>query len=494
MAEIQERHQREAIPRRDIRVVQFGEGNFLRAFVDEMLEAANDAEVFQGDVAVVKPTPRGGLERFKRQENLYTVVLRGLQNGETVRHSRLITCVQRALSPYEDYEGFLALAELPSVRFIVSNTTEAGIVFHEDDSFFSRPADTFPGKLTQFLYHRFRHFCGDVEKGVYLLPTELIEGNGLHLRECVRSYALLWKLGDTFLSWLDASCVFLDTLVDRIVTGFPVDEAEAFAQSLGYSDALLDVGEPFALWVIEKRGGIEEALPLHSAGLPVVYAEDIGPYRERKVRLLNGAHTSLALAGFLCGKETVLDCMGDPLLRRLVEAAVYQELVPTVPLPRQDAQHFADSVLERFANPYLRHSLLAISLNSISKWRARILPPLKDTLRNSGRLPKVLTFSFSALLAFYTGKSLQGEVLYGERDGVPYPVRDNQEVLRFFAETSGLKEENYVACSARQRDFWGEDITALPGFVEAAAQYLTWIRQEGMQDAIRRVLKLDGEE
>lgn len=310
-----------------IRVVQFGEGNFLRAFVDYMIDVANEAGVFDGSIAIVKPISFGNLEGFQKQDNLYTVVLRGKENGQTVNDSRIVTSVAKAIDCKEDYEEYMGLAHLESLRFVVSNTTEAGIVLDKNDSMDGLPA-TYPGKLAKFLYEHYTAFSGDMKKGLIILPVELIENNGGKLKECVLALCDCWELPETFKTWVCEACVFCSTLVDRIVTGYPRNEVAAICEELGYEDHLVDVGEPFGLWVIESEKDISGELPLDKAGLPVVFTNDQRPYRERKVRVLNGAHTSSVLAGYLYGLDIVRDCMHDEIMGKFIRQVVMEEIVP----------------------------------------------------------------------------------------------------------------------------------------------------------------------
>ncbi len=488
MKKIQEIYHRSPRP---IRVVQFGEGNFLRGFVDDMVDIANEKGVFNGDVAIVKPTEFGDLKRFRDQDNLYTVVLRGLVEGKPYVEKRVVTSVQKVISAYDEYGAWMDLAKLDTLQFVVSNTTEAGIVYDETDRLERTPPKTYPGKLTKFLYERFLEFHGAADKGLVILPVELIEDNGKTLRADVLRLAGLWKLGAEFKKWIEEDNVFCSTLVDRIITGYPKAEAETIWKELGYEDRLLDTGEPFSLWVIESEKDISAQFPLDKAGLHVVFTKDQRPYRERKVRILNGAHTSTVLAGYLMGRDIVRDCMHDPLVRRLMEATVFEEIVPTVKLPREEAVGFANAVFERFDNPFVDHALLSISLNSVSKWRARILPTFRDNYAKTGRPPKYLTFSLAALMAFYTSDKLEKNALIGDRSGQPYEIRDGRKVLEFFAANSKSKPaEEFVKLFLSDPAFWGEDLTAeFDGFAELVTNDLTAIRRDGMTKAVESLLK-----
>ena len=475
---------------RDIKIIQFGEGNFLRGFVDYMVDVANEKGVFNGDIAIVKPISFGNLDRFHNQDNIYTISLRGKIDGKTSVENRVITSVQKALDTYADYDEYMKLAHLDTLQFVVSNTTEAGIVYDETDRFELTPPNTYPGKLTKFLYERFQAFHGDPEKGLIMLPVELIEDNGKNLRKCVLKLIDLWKLGDSFKKWVEDDNIFCSTLVDRIITGYPRDDAPKMWEKLGYEDDLLDTGEPFALWVIESDKDISGKFPLDKAGMHIIFTKDQRPYRERKVRILNGAHTSTVLAGYLMGKDIVLECMNDKTIRKLMETIVFKEIVPTVKLPREQAVDFANSVFERFENPFVKHKLLSISLNSVSKWKARILPTFRDNYAQTKTAPKYLTFSFAALMAFYTSDHLEENALIGDRGGEPYEIHDDRKVLEFFAAHSKKDSTaDFVRAFASNKDFWGEDLTAYNGFADLVTKDLEFIRKNGMTAAVEALLK-----
>ena len=475
---------------RPIKVLQYGEGNFLRAFVDYMLDIANEKELFNGDVAIVKPIVFGSLEAFRRQDHLYTVCLRGKAGGQVMNENRVITCVGQVVDAQEEYEDYIALSKEPAMEFVVSNTTEAGIVFDAADDFAACPPKTYPGKLTQFLFRRYEHFCGAKDKGLIILPVELIENNGGKLKECVLSLIETWKLPNHFLHWVEESCVFCSTLVDRIVTGYPKDTIQEYWTELGYEDKLLTACEPFALWVIESPKDIADKLPLDKAGLPVMFTRDQRPYRERKVRLLNGAHTATVLGAYLMGMEIVGECMADPDIRRFMQETVYSEILPTVPLPKAEVKDFADSVFERFENPFIRHALLSITLNSVSKWKSRILPSLLDSYKANGKPPKCLTFSFAALLAFYTiGQQADGSYAGLRPDGSLYPVQDDQPALQFMAEHSVKAALEYAHAAAANTALWGQDLNAMPGFVDMVTNQLENIRMLGPRAAMKKLFE-----
>lgn len=476
---------------RPLKVLQFGEGNFLRAFVDYGIDVANEEGKFDGNVAVVVPTPlhagsRRLMKLFREQDNYYTVCLRGKKNGKAYEENRVITCIEKVLSAHENYEEFIKLAEVPELEFVVSNTTEAGIVFDPADRPDDKPALRFPAKLTQFLYRRYNHFQGTADKGLIMLPAELIDHNGETLRECVCKYIDLWNLPAGFKEWIEKECIFASTLVDRIVPGYPKAEAESLMQELGYEDGLLDQAEPFGLWVIGDER-VQKKFDIGGDKLQVEFTDRIEVYKERKVRILNGAHTSMVPGSYLAGLDYVGECMADASVRRQLDQSVFGEIVPTVHLPREQAENFARAVFERFENPFVKHALLSISLNSISKWRARVLPCLKESLAATGKLPKWLTYSLAALLAFYRTTEKGEGCLIGHRGNGTYEIRDDAEKLAFIADAAKLGAEEYARAVMEQADWWGEDLTAIPGLYEAVSKLVLHIEQKGARSCIEEL-------
>lgn len=472
---------------RPVKVLQFGEGNFLRAFVDYMIDIANEKGEFDGDIVLVKPIEFGTLERFHEQECQYTVQLRGRVDGEPKKLNRIVTSVTDAVDAYGEYEKYADFAKLDTLRFIVSNTTEAGIVYDDTDKIELNPPKTYPGKLTKFLYERYQHFNGAQDKGLVMLPVELIDDNGIHLKECVLKLAKLWNLEDEFTAWVNDACVFTSTLVDRIVTGYPRDEAEELCKEFGYQDNLIVTGEPFALWVIESAKDISDELPLPKAGLPVIFTDNQKPYKQRKVRILNGAHTSFVLASYLCGNDIVLESMNDELILNFIKATIFDEVIPTLTLPKQELEEFAEAVLTRFNNPYVKHAHLSISLNSVSKWRARCMPSFLGYIEKEGKVPTHLAFSLAALMAFYTGTEIRDKALIGHRDGQEYNIMDDAAVLEFFAANSNKEPAEFAHAVLANEDFWGQDLSALAGVEETIVSYLTDIRAIGMRKTMEKV-------
>lgn len=466
---------------RPVKVLQFGEGNFLRAFVDYMIDEANEKGVFDGSIVLVKPITFGNLDMFHEQECQYTLCLRGRVDGKESVTTKIITSVSDAVDSYNEYDKYAGYAKCDTLRFIVSNTTEAGIVYDESDKLELCPPNTYPGKLTKFLYERFTHYNGATDKGLIILPVELIDDNGIELKKCVLKLAKLWSLGDKFIAWVNEACVFCSTLVDRIVTGYPREEADKLCEEFGYKDNLIDTAEPFGLWVIESERDIKDELPLDKAGMPVIFTDNQKPYKQRKVRILNGAHTSFVLASFLAGHDIVLESMNDEVVKNYMLNTIFDEVIPTLTLPKEELKEFAEAVIDRFNNPFIKHALLAISLNSVSKWRARCMPSFTGYIDKFGELPKHLTFSLAALIAFYNGSEIRGGALIGHRDGEEYMIKDDMPVLEFFAEKSSLPAIELSKEFLSNKDFFGQDLTEYDKVLEAVAGYLDDIRANGMR-------------
>ena len=474
---------------RPIKVLQFGEGNFLRGFVDYMIDIANEKGEFNGDIVLVKPIEFGTLDRFHAQECQYTVSLRGIVDGEPAVLNRIVTSVADVVAAHEEYEKYSNFARLDSLRYIVSNTTEAGIVYDSSDKLEMTPPHSFPGKLAKFLYERYLHFEGDKDKGLVMLPVELIDDNGIHLKECVLKQADNWGLDDNFKNWIQEACVFTSTLVDRIITGYPREEDQKLWEEWGYRDELIVTGEPFALWVIESEKEIKEEFPLDKAGLPVIFTDNQKPYKQRKVRILNGAHTSFVLASYLAGNDTVLESMKDELVYEFMYHTIFDEVIPTLTLPEKDLKDFAQAVITRFNNPYVKHALLSISLNSVSKWRARCMPSFLGYIEKTGSLPKHLTFSLAALMAFYQGTEIRENALIGHRNGQEYRIMDDEAVLAYFAGNSKKETTQFVQGFLSNTEFFGQDLTQIAGLIDAITKYLEEINQNGMRKTMEEYFK-----
>ena len=472
-----------------IRVLQFGEGNFLRAFADEMLDRLN-AQGGDLGVAIVKPREKGSCQALREQDCLYTVLLRGREEQGDVKESRIIRSVRAVVEPYQDFLSYLELARIETLRFIISNTTEAGIVYTGQDQYADAPQASFPGKLTRFLHERFRLGL----PGFILLPCELIDDNGPRLRETVLQTARQWGLDADFEAWIERENIFCSTLVDRIVTGFPKDEADALFAEMGYEDQLLVAAEPFGLWVIEGPEQVRRELPLDGC-CPVVFTDNVKPYKLRKVRMLNGAHTTMTPVGFLAGLDTVGQCMADEDVRDFLGHALLDEIMPNVPLPREEVAQFAMDTCRRFENPFNHHALLSIALNSVSKWSARVLPTLRDYRQKNGKIPPCLCFGLAALIMFYAGIRQNADGEYeGIRDGKPYPVRDDPQVLSAFAHLScDMPPESLAYAVLSDQEMWGEDLREILGLEDMVTDQLRDLQLIGLRAAMRRAWEGDAE-
>lgn len=470
------------------RVLQFGEGNFLRAFVDYFIDMMNEKAGFNSKVVLCQPIAPGLADMINEQEGLYTLYLRGFQEGQKVNKKRIISCVSRCLNPYQDFDALMDCAKNPDLRFITCNTTEAGIAYDPSCQFTDRPANSYPGKLTQFLYQRFQNFGQEEGKGFIILACELIDDNGKELEKCVLKYAGQWNLGEDFIAWIQKENIFCSTLVYRIVTGYPRAEAAALCEENGYLDNLIDTGEIFGFWVIEGPQSIKNELPCEKAGLPILITDNHKPYKQRKVRILNGAHTSFVLGAYLAGQDIVRDCMEDEVINGFMNKTIYDEIIPTLTLPEEELKDFAASVTERFKNPFIDHALLSISLNSTSKWKARVMPSLKGYLDKTGTLPECITASFAFYLKFYKGLRLKDEGLIASRGTNEYTVKDERPILEFYDAHKDDSTADFVHAACSNVDFWGENLSLLPGFEDKIADYLNLIEETGTYEVMRSCL------
>ena len=473
------------------KVMQFGEGNFLRAFVDYWFDVSNERAGWNGKCVLVQPIPQGLTRMINDQEGLYTLYLRGRENGEKVDRKRVISSVSRCINPYEEegYDAMMKLAESDDLEYIVSNTTEAGIVYDTDCQMSDHPCSSFPGKLTQVLYTRYKAGKG----GLVILSCELIDNNGKELLKCVNQYIDQWNLEDGFKKYVNEDCTFCSTLVDRIVPGRIKDEEEAarLEEENGYKDLLLDVGEVFGVWNIEGPKWLEEKLPFKAAGLNCPVVPDVAPYKKRKVRILNGAHTGFVLGAYLAGFDIVRDCMADDVIRGYMNKMLYEEIIPTLPLDKEDLMQFAGAVQDRFNNPFVDHELMSISLNSTSKWRARNMPSLLEYVDLKGGLPECLAMSFAAYIAFYTSEiqELGDKGLVCRRaKGNTYTCSDDRWVLEFFWEHRNDTVEDLVHAVMTNEQMWGQDLTEISGFESVTVDNLNRIRNEGASAAFASCL------
>ncbi len=406
---------------RPIKVIQFGEGNFLRGFTDWIVDILNEQTNFHGDIQIVQPLEKGMGEAINSQDGLYHVHLEGVHKGEKIQKTRLITSVRGVLNPYDNYNAFLKIAENTDLEFIISNTTEAGIVFDPTDEFHSSVPKSFPGKLTALLHHRYQYFKGSLPTDLVILPCELIEKNGKKLQECILKYCEQWSFSEDFKQWLTKNVIFCNTLVDRIVPGFPKENITDIQNQIGYGDNLVVKAEPFHLWVIEGPNKIRKQLPFEKSGLNIVLTQDLSPYRTRKVRILNGAHTAIVPVAYLNGFREVLDVVEDPKMGVFLNQIIYNEIIPTLDLPKTELEAYANAVWDRFRNPFISHALLDIALNSISKFKVRVLPSILTYIKKYGEAPEGLISCFAHFL-FFHGDGFGPE---------PVPLRDDEESIAF---------------------------------------------------------------
>lgn len=503
------------------KILQFGEGGFLRAFVDWQIDIVNEKTDFNGNIVIVQPLEKGMIDVMNEQNNLYTTVLRGMKDGKPTVETRCINSVSRSINPYTNYDDYIALASSPDLRFIVSNTTEAGIRFDaemngEPVTLDQKPQKNYPAKVTAFLYKRFQAFKGDLSKGLILIPCELSDQAGLNLRINILRYAEMWQLGPDFINWFDEACDVCSCLVDRIVPGyFPLltkeengkSQAENLCEKLGYEDKLLDSAELFHFWVIESKKSHEDELPLVKAGLSVKWVQNMDYYHTRKVRILNGAHTSSVLAAYLAGCNYVQDIVCSEKVgtgfntpnadaNKFMHDIIFNEIIPSIDGDQEDLKNYANDVWTRFQNPFNPHRLIEISLNSVAKYWTRCLPSVTQLMAKTGSVPKLLSFSIAALIAFYNGTEIKedekgAKYLESTRDEGVYPNKDTLPVLEFFAALNKETKDAKVIANKvlSNTEFWKEDLTKYAGLEEAVAKHLADIKSKGMKVALADIVK-----
>ncbi len=473
------------------KVLQFGEGNFLRAFVNYWFDVSNEKAGWNGKCVLVQPIAPGLAKLINEQEGLYTLYLRGRENGEKVDRKRVISSVSRCLNPYEkaDFDAMMEVAVSDELEYVVSNTTEAGIVYDPACRLDDTPASSFPGKLTQVLYRRWQ--AG--RSGLVILSCELIDNNGRELLKCVNQYVNQWGLEDGFKKYVNEACTFCSTLVDRIVPGRvkDADEVAKMEQANGYHDELIDVGEIFGVWNIEGPDWLEEKLPFKKAGVNCPVVPDVTPYKKRKVRILNGAHTGFVLGAYLAGFDIVRDCMQDDTVRGFMNKMLHEEVIPTLPLDKKDLTDFASAVQDRFNNPFVDHELMSISLNSTSKWRARNMPSFLEYVEKTGQLPRCLTASFAFYIAFFSNdiQALNDKGLVCRRPrGNEYVCSDDRWALEFYYEHRGDSAADLVHAVMTNQQMWGQDLTQVPGFEAAVVSALEKVRGEGVLSVMKELV------
>ncbi len=463
---------------RPIRILQFGEGNFLRAFVDWILQDLNSKGVINSDVAVVQPMPMGRVKELAEQDGLYTLCLEGIDKGEKVQSREIIDVLRDFINPFEQYDKYLAYAKSEELEIVISNTTEAGIALDTSDTDLSVCPKSFPGKLLALLKARYDHFNGDMSKGLAIIPCELIDHNGDELKRVLLELAKINGLDDSFIKWLTSANHFTNTLVDRIVPGYPRDTAEEICRETGFKDNNIVKGEIFHLWVLQKEPFVQEKLPADKSGLNVIFTDDITPYKQRKVKILNGSHTAMVPVAYLSGIDTVREAVTDEDVGKFVQELVNDEIKPTIDLPKDEMDAFASSVIERFMNPFIRHELMSIALNSTTKFKTRLLPTYNDYRAKFGRSPKHILFSFASLTVFYRGK----------RGNEDIALADDPEYIKFWNELWKLSDSMEIAKKALSNTaLWEQDLD-VDNNAELVAGYINGILKNGERAALKAFL------
>jgi tagaturonate reductase len=455
---------------RQVKILQFGEGHFLRAFIGWIVDILNEKTSFQGAIEIVQPNSHGMAALLNQQEGLFHVFSNGIQDGKIISETRLITSVKDAYDPHRVFNRFIKSAENPHLQFVVSYTNDAGIEFHPTDRNHSVLSETYPGKVAQLLYHRYNYFQGDPTKGLIMLPCELVDNNGAALKQAVLKYVDLWKLSSMFKVWIEKHTIFCNTLIDRIVPEIHRDALKDIQTKVGFEDNLAVITEPFLLWIIEANETIQKKFPQEKIDLPIKFVDDLTPYRNRKVRILNGAHTILVPVGYLQGLRTVSEAINDATCGAFVREAIQEEIIPTLDLPKEELEQFARDVMERFQNPFIRHELSTIALNSISKYKIRVLPSVLEYHKRTNLLPQRLLKALAAMILFYRG-TWKGKVL---------PVNDTSQIMNFFSTYwNNHSVEEVVHATLANRSFWETDLTKIPQLKETVMQYIhTYLEEE----------------
>ncbi len=457
-----------------VKIVQFGGGNFMRGFTDYIIDTLNKEAGFNAGIVNVQPTPNGSVHKLEEQDNLYTLFTRGIKKGEIIDQKQVISAIQKSINPYTDYDQFLTLAKEEELEFVFSNTTETGIAYDETENSYDGPHKNFPAKVAVLLHERFIHFNGAADKGLRIIPCELIEDNAFALRDIIIKYARLWNLEDSFVQWVNENNYFHNTLVDRIVPGYPKDDVETYEDQLDYEDRMMVVSECFLLFVIQDAGNLMERIPFNKINEQILVVDDIQPYRLRKVRILNGGHTLMLAPSILSGKETVKEAIDNPFVGKFLSDAIFNEVNPTLGLDETELKDFAEEVFDRFRNPFIKHYLASIALYFVSKFKVRVLPSLLTYVEHNGKLPVHLTFSLACLIRFYQGS-------FGEK---ALPLNDEEAIIAKFREIWKNEDYEKVAESAlSETSFWDINLTQVEGLKTAVAKALYEIDHNDIETA-----------
>jgi len=465
-----------------IKIVQFGGGNFMRGFTDYIIDKLNKETEWKGGIVNLQATPNGSIQKMEEQDNIYTLFTRGIKKGEIHDEKQVISAIQKSVNPYSDYDGFLALAKEEELEFVFSNTTETGIAYDETETSYEGPHRNFPAKVTVLLHERFKHFNGAADKGLRIIPCELIEDNAFALREIILKYAQLWNLEDRFVQWINQYNYFHNTLVDRIVPGYPKDDAGSYEDQLDYEDHMMVVSECFLLFVIQEAGNLNERIPFNKINEQILVVDDIQPYRLRKVRILNGGHTLMLAPAILSGQETVKESIDNPFIGKFLSNAIFNEVNPTLGLDEAELKNFAEEVFDRFRNPFIKHYLASIALYFVSKFKVRVLPSLLTYVETKGKLPVNLTFSLASLIRFYQGN-------FGEK---ALPLNDEAGIIDKFKEIWTNEDYEKVAeLALSETSFWDTDLTQVEGLKTAVAKALYEIDHHDMETAYNNFVEFN---
>lgn len=463
-----------------IKIVQFGGGNFMRGFTDYVIDKLNKEAGFNAGIVNVQPTPGGSVHKLEEQDNLYTLFSRGIKKGEIIDTKQVISAIQKSINPYTNYDEFLALAKEEELEFIFSNTTETGIAYDESENNYAGPHKNFPAKLTVLLHERFKHFNGAADKGLRIIPCELIEDNAFALKEIILKYAQLWNLDSNFAQWIEQNNYFHNTLVDRIVPGYPKDDVQTYEDQLDYEDQMMVVSETFLLFVIQEAGNLKERIPFDQINEQILVVDDIQPYRLRKVRILNGGHTLMLAPAVLSGKETVKESIDDAFIGKFLSETIFNEVNPTLGLDETELKDFAEEVFDRFRNPFIKHYQASIALYFVSKFKVRILPSLLKYVEINQRLPLNLTFSLASLIRFYQGS-------FGEK---ALPINDEEAIVARFKEIWANEDYEKVAeLALSETTFWDTDLTKVNGLKDVVAKALWEIDHNDIETAYHNFIQ-----
>lgn len=456
-----------------IKIIQFGEGNFLRAFIEYAFQKLNKEQNFKAGIAVVQPIDKGMISMLNDQDGLYTLFTKGIRDGKEIEEIELITNIVKGIDPYKNFEEFLSLAKEEELEFVISNTTEAGIAYITTDRITMSPPSSFPAKLTRLLYERFKHFEGAQDKGLTIIPCELINYNADSLKEIILKYIELWSLSEDFKNWVLHSCTFHNTLVDRIVPGYPRDQIEEYNSQLNYKDNLIVSAETFFLWVIEGDDALKTKLPFHKTDLDVKIVKDMQPFRTRKVRILNGVHTAMVPFSILYGNETVKQSLDESFTGPFIKSLVFEEIIPTLDMEQEELEDFANAVFDRFRNPFVKHQLASIALNCISKYKVRVLPSLLEFVAQENRLPLKLVYSFACLIRFYKGSW----------NGKKMPINDDEKIVTEMTSIWQSSTTYDVAFKVLgNTNYWGQDLNSVKGITQAVSDALELLEKYGVKE------------